>query len=389
MRKISCILLVLAVSFSDGHAGWKDDVSLSGYFRETPIVWDQARLYIASSGSQYTLDNLLHCRQNLKWYAFDNVTLGLELKERVCAGKDAALFVDGISYVPRPPYFGWTRRFVDDKDLLVEGTIDRLWAELAWKSAELTVGRQRIAWGTNLVWNPTDIFNPSSPLDFDNEEKPGTDAARLQLYMGPNSSAEIAVAPGRDADSTTAAVRIKVNRWRYDWIMIAGRRASEGVAGFSWAGSIAGGAFRGELLFASPRSTGSNWKNVYLTGSVSGDYTFSSSLYLQGSVLYYERGTTGKAGGEKLLQSFMRGNLTPGRASVFGEVAKDLSPLWRADLVGILNPNDKSFYIGPSLRWSAVTNLDLTFLGLLFGGDDGTEFGDESTMIMLWGKYSY
>ncbi len=389
MTRITFILFLLLVPLSCIHAGWKDDVSLSGYFRETPIVWDQTGLDAVRSESGYTLTNLLHFRQNLKWYVSDEVTLGLELKQKSCAGKDAFVLMDWISYYPRPPYFGWTRNFFDKEDLLVQGTIDRLWMEFTWGPAELTIGRQRIAWGTNLVWNPTDIFNPSSPLDFDNEEKPGTDAARLELYMGPSSSAGIAIAPGRESDSTTAAVRIKLNRWKYDWIMIAGRRASESFAGFSWAGSISGGAFRGELLYAIPRSTEGDRKNGRLTGSVSGDYTYPNTLYLQGAVLYNERGTTGKAGGSKLLQSVVRGDLTPGRVSMLGELAMDLNPLWRADLVGILNPYDKSFYIGPNVRWSVVTNLDLTFLGLLFGGESGTEFGDDSTMIMLWAKYSY
>ena len=389
MRKISLILLLLALPLSGVRAGWRNDVSLYGYFRETPTVWDRSGLYTEGSGSGYTLTNLLHFRQNLRWYASDNLTLGLELKEKSCAGKDALLLMDWISYYPRQPYFAWTRDFVDESDFFVQGTIDRLWVEFTWRSVELTIGRQRIAWGTNLVWNPTDIFNPSSPLDFDNEEKPGADAARLKFYTGPSSSAEIAVAPGREADSTTAAVRIKLNRWQYDWIAIAGRRASETVAGFSWAGSISGGAFRGEFLYAVPRSAGSIRESGYLTGSISGDYTFTNTLYLQGAILYNERGTTDKAGGLMLLQSIVRGDLTPARISVFGEMAMDLNPLWRADLVGILNPYDTSFYIGPSLRWSAVTNFDLTFLGLLFGGEEGTEFGDNSTMIMLWAKYSY
>jgi hypothetical protein len=389
MRKILLILFLLAVPFSRGRAEWKDDVSLSGYFRVTPIVWDRASAYAASSESRYALANLLHFRQNLKWYAMDNVTLGLELKERCFTGEDAHLLRDWISYAPRPQFFDWTGDFVDEEYLAIQGTIDRFWADFAWRSVELTVGRQRISWGTNLVWSPADIFNPSSPLDFDNEEKPGTDAARLQLYMGPSSLAEIAVAPGREADSTTAAARLKLNRWQYDWVMIAGRRASESIAGFSWAGSISGGAFRGEFLYAVPRSNGNAGEKGYLAGSVSGDFTFPNTRYLHGSVLYNGRGTTGKAGGIRLLESIERGDLSPGRLSVFWEVAKDLNPLWRTDLVGIVNVYDESFYIGPDLSWSAVTNLDLSLLGMLFGGAEGTEFGDESTMIMLWAKYSY
>ncbi len=388
-NKTALIVLILAVPFSGSHAAWNDDVSLSGYFRETPIVWDQSGLMSGGSGSGYTFTNLLHFRQNLKWYASENITMGLELKERGCMGSEAGALMDWISYSPRPPYFRWTRDFTDEDDIVLQGAIDRLWLELARGPVELTVGRQRIAWGTNLVWNPTDIFNPSSPLDFDNEEKPGTDAARLKVYLGPSSSAELAVAPAREADSTTAAVRIKLNRWQYDWILIVGRRSSQSVAGFSWAGSVAGGGFRGELLYSAPRGAGSITNDGYLTGAVSGDYTFPNTLYLHGSVLYNGRGTTEDAGGLRLIESLMRGDLSPARTSLFGELAIDLDPLWRADISGIFNPDDGSLYAGPSLKWSAVTNLDLTLRALLFTGRGGTEFGDESNMMMLWAKYSF
>jgi hypothetical protein len=389
MRSLPIILLFLVIASSAGHAGWKENLALSGYFRETPVVWDPAYPATHESGSSYRLTDLLNFRQNFRYYASQNVTMAIELKERSYIGKDAGLLLHSISYDARPPYFDWTRNFVEDSDFIIQGIIDRLWIQFAWKSAELTLGRQRIAWGTNLVWNPTDIFNPSFPLDFDNEEKPGADAARLQVYLSPSSSVELAVAPGREADSTTAALRIKINRWKYDWILIAGRRRAEVVAGFSWAGSISRGGFRGEFLYAAPRSAWTASMDGYLTGSISGDYTFPCTLYLQGAVLYNQRGTTDKAGGSRLLQSVLRGDLTPGRLSLLGEFSIDLNPLWRAELVGIINPYDRSFYAGPDLRWSAMTDLDLIFMGLLFGGEKGTEFGDDSRMILLWAKYSY
>ena len=36
----------------------------------------------------------------------------------------------------------------------------------------------------NLVWNPNDLFNAFSFVDFDYEERPGSDALRIQKYTG-------------------------------------------------------------------------------------------------------------------------------------------------------------------------------------------------------------
>jgi hypothetical protein len=54
---------------------------------------------------------------------------------------------------------------------------------------QFRVGRQRINWGVNLVWNPNDVFNSFSYFDFDYEERPGSDAVRVQYYTGTTSSA--------------------------------------------------------------------------------------------------------------------------------------------------------------------------------------------------------
>jgi hypothetical protein len=83
------------------------------------------------------------------------------------------------------------------------------------------------------------------------------------------------------------------------------------------------------------------------------------------------------------------GELTPARTSLFGQVAYAITPLIRGGISSILNPHDRSWYIGPSIDWSVATDLDLTAIGLLFGGDDGTEFGDIGQMLFLRLKMSF
>ena len=131
----------------------------------------------------------------------------------------------------------------------------------------------------------------------------------------------------------------------------------EAVGGFAWAGHIYGGGFRGEALYAIPREN-NPYSGGYTNMAISGDYTFTNSLYLQTSVLYNERGITGKGGGMELLDAFLRRDLSSSRVSIFGQVSKDLSPLVRTDFSGIINPYDNSWYIGPTISWSVLTNLD-------------------------------
>ncbi len=370
-------------------ASISEDLALSGYARAYALLW-QSPPHAPGGAPSATGDlstGLLHLRQNLRWYVSSPITVALETKERVFGGGDAGSLA-GLVVQParRPPYFDWTATESGDH-YRAEATIDRLWADLTTGPVETRLGRQRIAWGTNLVWNPIDIFNPSSVLDFDDEEKPGTDAARVEWYVGPASELDVAWAPGRVSADTDAAARFKLNRWGYDWMLLGGRRGPDEVVGLAWSGSIAGGGFRGEALAGRPR--GDSPDTEYLNASVSGDYSFPNTFYVQASVLYQSRGVTGDAGGPALLQSYARNDLSPARWSLFGEVARDLNPLWHVDLSAIANPLDGSFYVGPTLRWSATPNLDVAAQGLLFYGRGGTEFGGQGRIWMLRAQYSY
>ncbi|HVP15724.1 MAG TPA: hypothetical protein VMS88_09285, partial [Terriglobales bacterium] len=94
-------------------------------------------------------------------------------------------------------------------------------------------------------------------------------------------------------------------------------------------------------------------------------------------------------GGEQLLVASERGWLSPARASLFGEAARNLGPLVRGDLTGILNPSDRSWYLGPAVTVSALANLDVTVTALAFGGSSGTEFGDDGGILLTRLQWSF
>jgi hypothetical protein len=216
-------------------------------------------------------------------------------------------------------------------------------------------------------------------------------------------------------EHSVAAILLVLNRWEYDWHFLGGRRADEWVAGLAWAGNIRGGGFRGELQGRYPSDglekhgaeeqessgeqngppvpgasgEGGDQEDTALTAVLSGDYTFRSSLYLHGEALYDSRGTAGDAGGSRLVQALQEGRLTPARWSLFAEAARQLHPLVYASLAGILNPADRSWYAGPTVTWNALTNLDVTLTGQLFGGSSGTEFGENGTILLGRMKWSW
>ena len=347
-------------------------------------------------------DHLLHLRLNTRYYATQNLTAGLELRFRTFYGESAYK-------IPNYRELIQTERDFVELDFYLWETkysigyleVDRLFLDFVKDDFQVTVGRQRISWGTCWVWNPTDLFNPLEVLDFDYEERPATDAIRVQYYTGPVTKIEVSYKPANNPYDQILAGLFSLNKWDYDFNFIGGMKYKRWLAGFSWAGDIYGAGFRGEVLVSqSPDSTDSifpyqQYPQLNISSdkpisslAISGDYTFPNTFYIHTELLYNNIGVTANT----LLyqpEASSLGLLTAARWSIFQEFAYDITPLLRGTLFGIYNPNDKSYVIVPSLSYSVITNLDLYFVAFFFEGAPLTEYGEYGTTIYARIKYSF
>jgi hypothetical protein len=330
-------------------------------------------------------------RLNAYYYATDALVVSGQARNLLVYQKDNALlraFQDELT--TSSYYFDLKYEWLEEDNLYGTSEIDRLYLNWRQQKWEVVLGRQRIAWGTCLVWNPTDLFNPFDILDFDYEERPGTDALQIQYFIGPVSQFNISATPGRTRQDVIYAGRYVANRWDYDFAVIAGWQRNSLRLGTNWAGQLFDGGFRGEILYTDPNMKYRTFNpeatsifDLYVdrevsrpfwTIALSGDYTFSNSFYIHTEYLYNGLGTTGKAGSRRFDVIFT-GELTPARQSIFQEFAYQLTPLLRGDFFIIFNPNDKSWIAAPSLQYSVATNWELYLLVFPSGGEVGTEFG--------------
>ncbi len=74
--------------------------------------------------------------------------------------------------------------------------IDRAFATVYLPAADLTLGRQAIAWGSARVVNPTDVIVPYQFTAIDTEYRRGVDAVRLRLPFGAFNEVDAGVAFG-------------------------------------------------------------------------------------------------------------------------------------------------------------------------------------------------
>ena len=191
-------------------------------------------------------DHLVHARLNSSWYPTNNLKAALEIRLRGYYGESVENTPNFIDQIKGNYYFLDLDAVLWNKNKSVGyAEIDRLYLDGNYGKAQITLGRQRIAWGTSWVWNPTDIFNPLSVLDFDYEERPAVDALRGQYYLGPVSKIELAFKPAKKKENIIVAGLYSFNHFEYDFNILGGIKKEKWFAGFSWVGDILGAGFRG------------------------------------------------------------------------------------------------------------------------------------------------
>ncbi len=387
--KIRHFFIFFSLAFTGGvvNAQKESKLDFSGYVKYLQTVQFQ------KFGDDWLSESLFHNRLNFKYYASDRFTFALGMRNRFIYGDFVKSFPQYATLIGRDPGFiDMSFNWSTGHSYVFNTTIDRLYVDWEKGNFQARLGRHRINWGMNLIWNPNDVFNAYSYFDFDYEERPGTDALRLQYYTGYTSSAEFVYQLGDSIEAMSFMGLYRFNKWNYDFQFLGGYSKKDLVLGAGWSGDIAGGGFRGEFTwFYGPDSLKVK-KIGQLVASVSGDYTFKSSLYLQFSMIYNSRGSTGKAGfpNPAIFLSYSSAKfLTLSRLDLFGQVSYQFTPLLTGGFASIYNPFDRSSFMGPLLTYSLSDNMELLFTGQVFLGEAGTEFGGVGKLLYLRFRWSF
>lgn len=157
-------------------------------------------------------------------------------------------------------------------------------------SVEFTIGRQRINWGIDLVWNPNDIFNTFSYLNLEYPERPGTDAVNLKVYTGALSYFDLVYQPHKTADSSANGVRYRANIARTDFQVLVARMAGYYVLGGGLSSELGQFAIMSEVSYFSTQKSDS--KSGFVA-TFSADRSFGSNSFAQLGALFNSFGSKG------------------------------------------------------------------------------------------------
>jgi hypothetical protein len=339
----------------------------------------------------WTLDNQMHNRLNFKAGLGCTANAVLEVRNRFLSGET-------VKNVPGyEEMIGQDRGWLDmswnlfsDSSYIMNTSIDRVYIDLNMGKLQATIGRQRINWGMNFVWNPNDIFNAYSFFDFDYVERPGSDAIRLQYYFTPSAHLEL-VGKMNSMDELSYAGLFRFSLEGIDFQVLGGLMdQKEIVAGGGFSGYIGPVSLNGELTYLQPR------KNISQPGSATiagfgASYLTPFQLNIQLEYLYNE------AAEETSLSSFADfyyRNLTVRDLSIaphtfFANLSYPVTPLFNAGVAAMYFPKLKGFFAGPSLDLSLVKNLDLSFIMQHFTVELQQGSAQKATLGFLRLKWSF
>jgi len=364
---------------------FKDVVVINGYVKFMPSL-------SFTDGNDILTHNFIHNRINTKYFLSDKITAKLDIRNRVFYGETVSAIPNYSSFIDSDTGFidmSWT--WLDKKSIVGHTTIDRFYLDYQAEKWELRVGRQRINWGINMAWNSNDLFNAYNLVDFDYQERPGSDAVRFQYYTGDFSHLELAYKPGKSIDKSIIAGLYKFNKWKYDIQFIAANYNTDLAFGTGWAGNIKKAGFKGEGTYFHNKSNftdTSGSTNI----SLSVDYSFKNGLYLNGSYLLNTLGqtTTNLLGGNQFFSGALSPkNLMPTKHSYLVQLMGQFNPMLKGSVIVIYGQGMNLLFVMPSLDYEIKSNWNLSLISQIAFADSQNKFKNlgNSLYLRLW--YSF
>ena len=265
--------------------------------------------------------------------------------------------------------------------------IDRMWLKYQKEKIEISVGRQRVNWGINTIWNSNDLFNAYNFIDFDYIERPGSDVIRFQYTGDDLSSLDIVYKPSTFINQTIGinnsviAALYKINKIGYDFQFLLANYYDDIALGGGWAGNIKNAGFKGEITYFI--SEDSSEKNS-TSPSTSIDYSFKNGFYILASHLYNSNGFSDPYGFN--LQAVTKNvlspkNLMPSKNSFLIQASAFVTPAINSSFTLLYGEGIDLFFFSPNISYEINESLDASIIGQFFYMDD--EFNPDIPVVIL------
>ena len=245
--------------------------------------------------------------------------------------------------------------------------LDRASITLRTQPADITIGRQSIAWGSARAINPTDVLAPFPFEALDTEDRIGIDAVRARIPLGSLSEIDTGYVFGKDFKFENSAFyeRTKFNVHKTDISLLLMGFRENLLVGFDLTRAIRGAGFWLETAYVFENAFNyddAGGMGSYFRASAGLDYSLTHKTY--GFIEYHFNGAGSSTPGE-YLKSFAKPAYTEGSVYLMGRhyiipgISYQISPLITITGQSLINATDPSVYLTPQAEYNIANNVYL------------------------------
>ncbi|MCZ6680121.1 MAG: hypothetical protein O7E52_23060 [Candidatus Poribacteria bacterium] len=272
--------------------------------------------------------------------------------------------------------------------------LDRASIQFSAAFADISIGRQAIAWGSARVINSTDVVAPYIYNELDTEDRIGVDAIRVRIPVGVMGELDTGYVLGEDFDFERSAffLRSQLNAAETDFsVLLVGFREHL-MAGFDLVRAIGGAGFwfEGAYVFVNAFDDENANADNYLRTSMGMDYSFSGSTY--GFIEYHFSGA-GTKRPEDYLRNLTQPAYTDGAVYLMGRhylapgLTYQVTPLITLSGQILLNISDPSALLSPQIEYNIAPDIYLAAGGFIGIGKRPETEGEEGQFRSEFGGY--
>ncbi len=267
--------------------------------------------------------------------------------------------------------------------------LDRAAVQFSTDFADISIGRDAIAWGAARIINPTDVVAPFNYDQLDTEDRVGVDAVRIRIPVGILGEVDTGYIFGTNFDFDKSAIflRTQLNAAETDFSILLLEFQKDLLVGLDIAHGIGGAGFWLETayVFTDPFDDGRIASDDYLRTSFGLDYSFSGETY---AFIEYHFNGAGTDKPDNYLTNLDRSAYTRGGVYLLGVhylapgISHQLTPLIGISGQMLFNLSDPSTWIAPQIAYNIAEDIHLSVGGFISLGkqpkdDDLTQLQSE------------
>ena len=262
--------------------------------------------------------------------------------------------------------------------------LDRAFLQFSADFADISIGRDAIAWGSARIVNPTDVVAPFTYDQLDTEDRIGVDAIRVRIPIGALGECDTGYifGEGFNLEKSAYFLRSQLNTLETDVSIVLVGFQKHLLAGLDIARGIGGAGFWLEtaLVFVEPFGQDADAASSYLRASTGLDYSFGENTY--GFIEYHFNGAGAKSP-ENYLANLDQPAYTQGGVYLMGThyiapgLTHQATPLISFGGQMLFNLSDSSVWVGPQLEYNVAEDIYLSAGSLISVGE---RFEDSETL---------